>query len=50
MINRAWGEVSRISTPEGTTEVRLAAGFGTVLALGTFDARVMDCPSAATAT
>jgi hypothetical protein len=49
MINRAWGEVTRISTLEGTTEVRFAIGFGTVLAWGTFDARVTDCSSAATA-
>jgi hypothetical protein len=34
--------------PEGTTEVRLAASFGTVLASGTLDARETDCPSAAT--
>ena len=47
MINRACGEVSRISTPEGTAEVRLAAGFGTILSLG---ARETDCPGAATAT
>src|SRR5690242_14208275 len=39
MINRACGEVSRISTPEGTAEVRPAASFGTILALGTLDAR-----------
>jgi hypothetical protein len=50
MISRACGEVSRISTPEGTAEVRLAAGFGTILALGTLGAREMDCPGAATAT
>jgi hypothetical protein len=50
MINRACGEVSRISTPDGTVEVRLAASFGTILALGTLDAREMDCPGAATAT
>ena len=50
MINRAWEEVSRISTPEGTAEVRLAASFGTVLALGTLDARETDCPGVATAT
>jgi hypothetical protein len=50
MINRAWGEVSRISTPEGTAEVRLAASFGTTLALGTLDARETDYPGAATAT
>jgi hypothetical protein len=44
MINRACGEVSRISTPEGTAEVRPAASFGTILALGTLDARETDCP------
>jgi hypothetical protein len=50
MINRAYGEVSRISTLEGTAKVRLAASFGTILALGTLDARKTDCPGAATAT
>jgi hypothetical protein len=50
MINRACGEVSRISTPEGTAEVRLTASFDTILALGTLDAREMDCPGTATAT
>jgi hypothetical protein len=50
MINRACGEVSRISTPEGTAEVRLAASFGTILALGTLDARETDYPGATTAT
>jgi hypothetical protein len=39
-----------VSTPEGTAEVRLAASFGTILALGTLDARETDCPGAATAT
>jgi hypothetical protein len=50
MINRAWGEVSWISTPEDTAEVRLAASFGITLALGTLDARGTDYPSAATTT
>jgi hypothetical protein len=50
MINRASGEVSRISTPEGTAEVRLAASFGTILTLGTLDARETDCSGAATVT
>ena len=50
MINRAWGEVSRISTPEGTAEVCFASGFGTTLALGALDARETDCPGTATAT
>jgi hypothetical protein len=50
MINRARGEVSRISTPEGTAEVRPAASFSTILALGTLDARETDCLGAATAT
>jgi hypothetical protein len=50
MINRACGEVSRISTPEGTAEVRPAASFGIILALGTLYARETDCPGAATAT
>jgi hypothetical protein len=48
MINRACGEVSRTSTPEGTTKVCLAASFGTVLALGALDARETDCPGATT--
>jgi hypothetical protein len=47
MINRACGEVSRTSTPEGTAEVCLAASFGTILALGALDARETDCPGAA---
>jgi hypothetical protein len=50
MINRACGEVSRISTPEGTAEVRPAASFGIILALGTLYAWETDCPGAATAT
>ena len=50
MINRAWGEVSRISTPEGAAEVRLTGSFGTTLALGALDARETDCPGTATAT
>jgi hypothetical protein len=50
MVNRACGEVSRISTPEGTAKVRLAASFGTILTLGTLEARETDCPDAATAT
>jgi hypothetical protein len=39
MINRAWGEFSRISTPEGVAEVRFAGSFGTTLALGALNAR-----------
>jgi hypothetical protein len=50
MINRACGEVSRTSTPEGAAEVCLAASFGTILALGTLDARETDYPGAATMT
>ena len=50
MINRAWGEVSRISTPEGTAEVRLAGSFGATLALGALDARETDYPGTATTT
>jgi hypothetical protein len=50
MINRACGEVSQTSTPEGTAEVYLAASFGTTLALGAPDARETDCPGAATTT
>ena len=50
MINRAWGEVSRISTPGAATEVRFAGSFGTTLALGALDARGADCPGTATAT
>ena len=41
MINRAWGEVSRISTPGAAAEVRFAGSFGATLAL---DARGADCP------
>jgi hypothetical protein len=50
MINRACGEVSRTSIPEGTTEVCPAAGFGTVLALGARGTRGTNCPGAATMT
>jgi hypothetical protein len=50
MINRAWGEVSRISTPGAAVEVRFAGSFGTTLALGTLDARGADYPGTATAT
>jgi hypothetical protein len=46
MINRAWGEVSWISTPGTATEVR----FGTTLALNALDARGADCPGTVTAT
>jgi hypothetical protein len=38
MINRAWGEVSRISTPGATAEVCFAGSFGITLALGALDA------------
>ena len=50
MINRAWGEVSRISTPGAAAEVRFAGSFGTTLALGALNARGADCPGTATAT
>jgi hypothetical protein len=50
MINRACGEVSRTSTPEGTAEVCLAANFGATLALDALGARETDWPGAATAT
>jgi hypothetical protein len=50
IINRPCGEVSRTSTPEGTTEVCLAASFGTILALGALGARETDYPGAATTT
>jgi hypothetical protein len=50
MINRACGEVSRTSTPEGTAEVCLAASFGTILGLGAPDAQETDCPDAVTMT
>jgi hypothetical protein len=50
MINRACGEDSRTSIPEGTTEVCITAGFGTTLALGALGTRGMDCPDAATTT
>jgi hypothetical protein len=50
MINRAWGEVSRISTPEGAPEVPFAGSFGTTLSLDALDARGADCPGIATAT
>ena len=42
MINRACGEESRTSTPEGTAEVRLAASFGAILALGASGAEGED--------
>ena len=41
MINRAWGEVSWISTPGTAAEVRFAGNFGATLAL---DTRGADCP------
>jgi hypothetical protein len=50
MINRACGEVSRTSIPEGTTEVYPAASFGAILALGTLGTRGTDCPDVATTT
>jgi hypothetical protein len=50
MINRAWGEVSRISTPGAAAEVRFAGSFGTTLALGALDAREADRSGTATAT
>jgi hypothetical protein len=50
MINRAWGEVSRVSTPGAAAEVRFADSFGTTLALGALGARGADCPGTATAT
>jgi hypothetical protein len=39
MINRAWGEVSWISTPGTAAEVRFAGNFDTTLALNALDAR-----------
>jgi hypothetical protein len=42
MINRAWGEVSWISTPGTVAEVRFAGSFGTT--------RGADCPGTATTT
>jgi hypothetical protein len=39
MINRAWGEVSWISTPGTAAKVCFAGSFGTTLALGALDAR-----------
>jgi hypothetical protein len=39
MINRAWGEVSWISTLGTAAEVRFAGSFGTTLALNALDAR-----------
>jgi hypothetical protein len=50
MINRAWGEVSRISTPGAAAEVRFAGSFGTTLALGALNTREADCPGTATTT
>jgi hypothetical protein len=50
MTNRAWGEVSRISIPGATAEVRFAGSFGTTLALGALNAWGADCPGTATAT
>jgi hypothetical protein len=50
MINRAWGEVSWISTPGTAAEVRFAGSFGTTLALNALDARGADCPGTVTAT
>jgi hypothetical protein len=42
MINRACGEVSRTSTPEGTAKVCFAANFGATLALDALGARETD--------
>jgi hypothetical protein len=50
MTNRAWGEVSQISIPGATAEVRFAGSFGTTLALGALNARGADYPGTATAT
>ena len=50
MINRAWGEVSWISTPGTAAEVRFAGSFGTTLALKALDAQEADYPGTATAT
>jgi hypothetical protein len=50
MINHACGEVSRAPIPEGTTEVGLDAGFGTILTSGTRGTRGMDFRGAATTT
>jgi hypothetical protein len=50
MINRACGEVSRASMPEGAAEVSPAAGFGTIFALGARGTRGTDSPGIATTT
>jgi hypothetical protein len=50
MINRAWGEVSRISTPGAAAEVRFAGSFGITLALGALDAWEASCSGTATTT
>jgi hypothetical protein len=50
MINRAWGEVSRTSTPGNAAEVRFAGGFGITLALGALDAWEAGCSGTATMT
>jgi hypothetical protein len=50
MTNRACGEAPRASVPAGTTDVRPAAGFGTILASGARGTRGTDCPGAATTT
>jgi hypothetical protein len=50
MINRAWGEVSWISTLGTAAEFRFAGSFGTTLALNALDARGADCPGIVTAT
>jgi hypothetical protein len=50
MINRAWGEVSWISTPRTAAEVRFTGSFDTTLALNALDARGADCLGTVTAT
>jgi hypothetical protein len=49
MINRAWGEVSWISSPGTAVEVRFTGSFGTTLALSALDARGADRPGTITA-
>jgi hypothetical protein len=50
MINRAWGEVSRTSTPGNAAEVHFAGGFGITLALGALDVWEAGCSGTATTT
>jgi hypothetical protein len=50
MINRAWGEVSRTSTPGNAAEVRFAGGLDITLALGALDAWEAGCSGTTTTT